>query len=156
MERSLSGDFRRTVPISGRNPSAGRKWRWITGARIGDHKNCVVCEMRRKDSPPEAGMVQHFAKRRNADGTMDSICLRCFRTVASCTDRGELIEFEKGHRCRPILTNLPESRPSATILEFPPDRMLETDRRLLYLRRRAIAERFAGIERYREGIHVCK
>jgi hypothetical protein len=42
-----------------------------------------------------------YARRRNADGTSDSICLRCFRTVASCNRSTGLLEMESQHRCRP-------------------------------------------------------
>ena len=73
----------------------------------------------------EAGMVQQFAKRYNSDGTVDSICLNCFRTVATCADELELIEFEKDHRCGQDRAELPESRHGATILKFPPDRMIQ-------------------------------
>src|ERR1700746_2564233 len=75
-------------------------------------------------------MFQQFAKRRNPDGTMDSICLNCFRTVATCTDELELIELEKEHRCGQERAELAESRYGASILEFPPDRMNENQLRL--------------------------
>jgi hypothetical protein len=41
-----------------------------------------------------------YAHRRNADGTSDSICLHCFRTVASCNRSTDLPEMESQHRCR--------------------------------------------------------
>ncbi|HTD54120.1 MAG TPA: hypothetical protein VK670_01970 [Silvibacterium sp.] len=71
-------------------------------------------------------MVPQFAKRRNSDGTMDSICLNCFRTVATCTDQLELIEFEKDHRCTLDDT---ASKQNGGIVSFPPERMIETHRR---------------------------
>ena len=79
-----------------------------------------------ENPPREAGMVQQFAKRRNADGTMDSICLKCFRTVARCTDQLELIEFEKDHQCLGI--DGPPSDVSGNVVQFPPDRMIENHR----------------------------
>ena len=42
----------------------------------------------------------HYARRRNADGTSDSICLRCFRTVASGNSSVDLPKMESQHRCR--------------------------------------------------------
>ena len=71
--------------------------------------------------------MSKFAKRRNPDGTMDSICLNCFRTVATCTDQLELIEFEKDHRCMP--DEEAASKQAGEIVAFPPERMVESHRR---------------------------
>ena len=37
--------------------------------------------------------------RHNADGRFDSICLYCFRTVASDNTEARLAEKERRHRC---------------------------------------------------------
>jgi hypothetical protein len=44
---------------------------------------------------------EDYAHRRNADGTFDSICLFCFRTIASAEDESELAMNEKRHSCQP-------------------------------------------------------
>ena len=43
----------------------------------------------------------HFNHRRNADGSVDSICLGCFRTVASAHDEKALMTQERQHLCDP-------------------------------------------------------
>jgi hypothetical protein len=40
-----------------------------------------------------------FPHRRNKDGTFDSICLKCFATVASHMTEEELKEQDKVHVC---------------------------------------------------------
>jgi hypothetical protein len=40
-----------------------------------------------------------FFHRRNADGTLDSVCLECFQTVASATDTDDMEQFEYEHVC---------------------------------------------------------
>jgi hypothetical protein len=45
---------------------------------------------------------QKFPHRRNADGTYDSICNRCFATVASGAVETDLIQFEVRHVCEPL------------------------------------------------------
>ena len=43
-----------------------------------------------------------FARRRNPDSSIDSICARCFRTVASTTGSEEELDAdEKSHVCDP-------------------------------------------------------
>jgi hypothetical protein len=42
-----------------------------------------------------------YPHRQNRDRTWDSICTRCFRTVATCRTEGELANFEKAHVCNP-------------------------------------------------------
>jgi hypothetical protein len=42
-----------------------------------------------------------FRYRENPDGTFDSICVRCFRTVGSATWEGLLRFAEEQHVCRP-------------------------------------------------------
>lgn len=46
-----------------------------------------------------AGM--NFAHRSNRNGTTDSICRRCFATVATATWEAELDVAERGHACEP-------------------------------------------------------
>jgi hypothetical protein len=40
-----------------------------------------------------------YTRRRNHDGSFDSICLCCFRTVASDDNEARLAERERQHRC---------------------------------------------------------
>lgn len=40
-----------------------------------------------------------FTHRQNADGTFDSICHRCFRTVATVNSEDSLHAEELSHRC---------------------------------------------------------
>jgi hypothetical protein len=40
-----------------------------------------------------------FAHRNNRDGTVDSICLGCFVTIATEWSKSELLEIEKQHEC---------------------------------------------------------
>jgi hypothetical protein len=42
-----------------------------------------------------------FARRRNGDTTIDSICTRCYQTVASAHTAGDLEAYEQVHRCEP-------------------------------------------------------
>lgn len=46
-----------------------------------------------------AGM--NFAHRSNRNGTTDSICRRCFATVATATWEAELDRAERVHACEP-------------------------------------------------------
>jgi hypothetical protein len=45
----------------------------------------------------------HFPHRHNDDGSHDSICTKCFLTVASVKDEAELVQFERDHVCDPAL-----------------------------------------------------
>jgi hypothetical protein len=40
-----------------------------------------------------------FPHRRNKDGSFDSICLKCFATIASHMTQEELDECDKNHTC---------------------------------------------------------
>jgi hypothetical protein len=40
-----------------------------------------------------------FHRRQNADGTIDSICLRCFLTAASAENETDLHKRETAHQC---------------------------------------------------------
>ena len=40
-----------------------------------------------------------FARRVNRDGTIDSICLYCFRTVATSQDESTLLFHQEQHVC---------------------------------------------------------
>jgi hypothetical protein len=44
-------------------------------------------------------MKGEFHHRVNADGTIDSICLRCFLTVAKADIGSDLQELEAAHQC---------------------------------------------------------
>jgi hypothetical protein len=43
--------------------------------------------------------MMSYPHRKNADGTVDSICPECFRTVATVWSEWELAEAERAHRC---------------------------------------------------------
>lgn len=43
----------------------------------------------------------HFAHRQNEDNSLDSICTRCFATIASAENEGELTSNESIHKCDP-------------------------------------------------------
>lgn len=50
--------------------------------------------------------TQMYPHRRNKDGSLDSICLRCFATVAHAQLEEELIQHEQVHQCQDTpLTN---------------------------------------------------
>jgi hypothetical protein len=44
-----------------------------------------------------------FPHRTNHDGTVNSICLQCFQTIASHKSESEVEEIEKTHVCRSSL-----------------------------------------------------
>jgi hypothetical protein len=44
-------------------------------------------------------VVHGFHRRRNENGTFDSICLRCFLTAASAPGESELSSLERRHVC---------------------------------------------------------
>jgi len=44
-----------------------------------------------------------FAHRQNPDGTYDSICSRCFQTIATVRDEDALQRIEGRHNCDPNL-----------------------------------------------------
>ena len=41
----------------------------------------------------------NFPHRHNSDGTFDSICARCFITVATENNQADLVEWENAHLC---------------------------------------------------------
>jgi hypothetical protein len=43
-----------------------------------------------------------FARRLNSNSTTDSICLKCFRTIATAKSIEELEERERAHACEPL------------------------------------------------------
>jgi hypothetical protein len=40
-----------------------------------------------------------FAHRQNANGKVDSICLRCFQTISTADSTNGLRDSEEAHRC---------------------------------------------------------
>ena len=44
---------------------------------------------------------EKFSHRYNSDGTVDSICRECFRTVASGQNESQLLIEERAHICEP-------------------------------------------------------
>jgi hypothetical protein len=45
--------------------------------------------------------TSNFPHRHNSDGTVDSICVKCFSTIATDRDETALREFEQHHVCDP-------------------------------------------------------
>jgi len=56
-----------------------------------------------------------FMHRLNRDGTLDSICTRCIKTVASHYSETPLAGFEQQHKCDGL-----ETRMSALLQRTPP------------------------------------
>lgn len=74
--------------------------------------------MGKGDNPKGAG---EFAHRVNLDGTIDSICLYCFRTVATSHDEPALL-FHQAHHVCDALAQIQSSddQPETTkIKQFP-------------------------------------
>jgi len=44
-----------------------------------------------------------FARRENLDHTIDSICKRCFRTIATSKDPADLVKAQEEHSCDPLI-----------------------------------------------------
>ena len=44
-----------------------------------------------------------FPHRKNADGTVDSICPECYATIACVTNESELEIYERLHECDPVI-----------------------------------------------------
>jgi len=42
-----------------------------------------------------------FARRQNHDSSIDSICTKCYQTIASADSAGELVAHEESHVCDP-------------------------------------------------------
>lgn len=57
--------------------------------------------------PSELEMAQEsveprkYQRRRNGDGTFDSICPDCMRIVGTCLKESDLSSYEANHRCEP-------------------------------------------------------
>jgi hypothetical protein len=49
-------------------------------------------------------MTSPFPHRRNKDGSYDSICPKCFATIARATTDRELLAFDQKHVCDNSLT----------------------------------------------------
>jgi len=43
-----------------------------------------------------------FAIRRNSDGSLDAICLKCFVTAGTTKSELELTTVEQAHQCDPV------------------------------------------------------
>ena len=53
-----------------------------------------------------ANSSARFAHRRNPDGTFDSICRMCFKTVATEWNEAELERHERLHECPGIIRDI--------------------------------------------------
>jgi hypothetical protein len=70
------------------------------------------------DNPKGAG---EFARRVNLDGTIDSICLYCFRTVATSHDEATLLSQQGQHICDALAQiKSSDDHPQTTKAERPP------------------------------------
>jgi hypothetical protein len=70
-------------------------------------------------NPKGAG---EFARRINLDGTMDSICLYCFRTVATSNDESTLLFHQAQHICDALAQiRSSDERPETIKAEYPPN-----------------------------------
>jgi hypothetical protein len=70
------------------------------------------------NNPKGAG---EFARRVNLDGTMDSICLYCFRTVATSHDESTLLLHQARHVCDALAQIASaDDQPQTTKAERPP------------------------------------
>jgi hypothetical protein len=52
---------------------------------------------------------EQFAHRENGDGTIDSICSRCFVTIANALNEADLKRAETRHICDPAVLGYFES-----------------------------------------------
>ena len=43
-----------------------------------------------------------YTHRFNSDGTIDSICHTCFRTIGKVSHEADLEPIERGHQCDPL------------------------------------------------------
>jgi hypothetical protein len=55
-----------------------------------------------------------FPHRRNKDGSLDSICLKCFETVGSQRTEAELTELDEAHVCNSTPLSRRNERASLT------------------------------------------
>lgn len=44
-------------------------------------------------------LAADFVRRTNRNSTIDLICTRCFNTVATVTNEGEVVQAEERHEC---------------------------------------------------------
>jgi hypothetical protein len=44
-----------------------------------------------------------YVHRHNSDGTHDTICLECFRTVSGAINEAELLDAEQIHQCSDLI-----------------------------------------------------
>jgi hypothetical protein len=68
---------------------------WFTDTRLGEEYISKSQEV----TPMAFQTAAFFPHRRNKDGSFDSICLKCFATVASHMTQEELKELDKTHTC---------------------------------------------------------
>jgi hypothetical protein len=74
---------------------------------ITQDRECLLCTERYSEITqriPQQATVSHtnFPHRENPDGTWDSICIQCLRTVASSVRESDLAEGEDSHFCDPL------------------------------------------------------
>lgn len=73
---------------------------------------------------------EKFAHRATPSGTFDSICLTCFRTIATVRAEAHLAERESNHRCDPIdLRVATVKRPPASETVVPQPRVSVVSRK---------------------------
>ena len=63
------------------------------------------CTFETLSSPRKTDMglcLNGYRHRHNENGTIDSICVQCFATVATCNLEADLNRLERGHTCDPL------------------------------------------------------
>lgn len=66
---------------------------------------CAEDATGKAEEPFMPSFKPRFVRRANANGTTDSICCKCFMTVATARRELELDWPEHGHVCDPVLLN---------------------------------------------------
>jgi hypothetical protein len=72
---------------------------------------------------PHSPLISGFPRRKNPDGTYDSICPRCVATIASSDNEADLLAQERKHVCDEIRLSRLRSRPP-TANESDPKKMI--------------------------------
>ena len=61
---------------------------------------------------PDTAPFEPFPHRRNPDGSFDSICPNCFRTVATRRNEADLAQTEREHVCENDTADFTEPDPA--------------------------------------------
>ena len=72
------------------------------GARV----NSSIQPFELRKTIVDVKMISNFPHRHNRDGSHDSICPKCYATIASFRDETELAGSERDHSCEPVRLSL--------------------------------------------------